>query len=165
MLPSDNEIVEKHIQEMLAEGVISPSNSPWAAPVVLAPKKDGTIRFCVDYRALNEVTKKDVYTLPRVDEVLDALGNSKYRTTLDLVSGYWQTPVHEEDREKTAFITRSGLYEFNVMPFGLTGAPPRLRYSDMSLPMMGCSPPLMYWLRSQQQSHRKMCLKSGPSSD
>ena len=88
--------MEKHIQEMLVEGVISPSNSPWAAPVVLAPKKDGTIRFCVDYWALNEVTKKDVYTLPRVDEVLDALGNSKYRTTLDLVSGYWQTPVHEE---------------------------------------------------------------------
>ena len=101
--------MEKHIQEMLVEGVISPSNSPWAAPVVLAPKKDGTIRFCVDYWALNEVTKKDVYTLPRVDEVLDALGNSKYRTTLDLVSGYWQTPVQEEDREKTAFITRSGL--------------------------------------------------------
>jgi len=121
--PAEQETIEKQVKEMLDDGVISPSTSPWAAPVVLAPKKDGTIRFCVDYRALNEITKKDVYTLPRIDEVLDALGKSRYRTTLDLASGYWQTPIHEDDKEKTAFITRSGLYEFNVMPFGLTGAP------------------------------------------
>jgi len=124
MAPVEQEVVEKHVQEMLADGVIRPSESPWASPVVLVSKKDGTTRFCIDYRALNEVTKKDVYTLPRIDEVLDALGNSSYRTTLDLVSGYWQTPVVEADKEKTAFVTRSGLYEFQVMPFGLTGAPP-----------------------------------------
>jgi hypothetical protein len=86
-------------------------------------KKDGGIRFCVDYRKLNSVTEKDVYPLPRIDDTLDKLGKCKYFTTLDLASGYWQIELEEKDKPKTAFITPEGLFEFNVMPFGLTNAP------------------------------------------
>ena len=81
------------------------------------------LRFCVDYRKLNEVTIKDSYPLPRIDELIDTIGAAKWFTTMDLASGYWQVRVKEKDRPKTAFVTRYGLYEFNVMPFGLTNAP------------------------------------------
>ncbi|KAL5500729.1 hypothetical protein EMCRGX_G012325 [Ephydatia muelleri] len=102
---------------MLGREVIQPSNSPWASPVVLAQKKDGINRFCVDYRKLNVVTRKDAYPLPRIDETLEALGGSRWFSTLDLLTGYWQVEAKEEDRPKTAFSTRDGLYEFKVMPF------------------------------------------------
>ena len=114
---------EAEIQKMLDQGLIRPSDSPWASPVVLVRKKDGTIRFCVDYRRLNEVTRKDAYPLPRIDACFDCLGRSTWFCTLDLRSGYWQVPVQPEDVEKTAFITPQGLYEYLVMPFGLTNAP------------------------------------------
>ena len=114
---------EAEIQKMLDQGLIRPSDSPWASPVVLVRKKDGTIRFCVDYRRLNEVTRKDAYPLPRIDACFDCLGRSSWFCTLDLRSGYWQVPVQEDDIEKTAFITPQGLYEYLVMPFGLTNAP------------------------------------------
>ena len=120
---TENEEIRKQTDEMLKNNVIRPSFSPWAAPVILAPKKDGTKRFCVDYRGLNAATIKDVYPLPRIDETLDALGGAIYFTTLDMAAGYWQVPIEESDKEKSAFITQNGLFEFNVMPFGLTNAP------------------------------------------
>ena len=83
------ETMRKHVEEMLQHGVVQPSTSPWASPIVLVKKKDGTIRFCVDYRQLNDVTRKDAYPLPRIDETLDALSGAKVFTTLDLASGYW----------------------------------------------------------------------------
>jgi len=115
--------VEEETAHMLKSGVIRPSRSPWAAPVVIAPKKDGGIRFCVDYRELNKVTKKDVYPLPRIDDTVDALNGAKFLSAFDMLSGYWQVPIAAADAAKTAFVTHQGLYEWTCMPFGLTGAP------------------------------------------
>jgi hypothetical protein len=123
MSPDQHEVVRQHVEEMQKDDIISPTTSPWAAPVVLVKKKDGSYRFCIDYRALNKITKRDVYPLPRIDDALDSLGSAKFFTTLDLPSGFWQVPMDEADREKTAFITRFGQFMFNRMPFGLTNAP------------------------------------------
>ncbi|GBM09386.1 Retrovirus-related Pol polyprotein from transposon 297 [Araneus ventricosus] len=111
------------VKEMVDNGIIEESSSPWASPIMLVEKKDGSTRFCVDYRKLNEITKKDSYTLPRIDDTLDALNGSQWFTTLDLKSGYWQVDIRPEDREKTAFTTGQGLWQFKVMPFGLCNAP------------------------------------------
>ena len=121
--PAKREEVRQLLKEMLDQDVIKPTNSPWASPVVIVKKKDGSPRFCVDYRKVNTVTRKDAYPLPRVDDTLDTLAGSKWFSTLDLLSGYWQVEVRPEDREKTAFCTPDGLFEFNVMPFGLCNAP------------------------------------------
>ena len=93
------------LQDMLRKGTIRPSKSPWSSPIVLVQKKNGSLRFCVDYRKLNAVTRKDAYPLPRVDDTLDTLAGAQWFTTLDLISGYWQVEVKEDDREKTAFST------------------------------------------------------------
>lgn len=111
------------IDEMLDQGVIVPSSSPWASPIVLLAKRDGSMRFCVDYCKLNAITKLDVYPLPRIDDSLDLLANTKFFTTLDLASGYWKVGMEFSLQEKTTFITHSGLYEFTVMPFGMCNAP------------------------------------------
>ncbi|XP_045024535.1 uncharacterized protein LOC123469583 [Daphnia magna] len=116
-------VVWELVGEMLEKGIIEPSISPWSSPVVLVRKNTGEVRFCVDYRRLNEVTKKDVYPLPRIDDILDRLGGSKYFSQLDLASGYWQVRMEPAHKEKTAFVTADGLYEFNRMPFGLCNAP------------------------------------------
>ncbi|CAM4378810.1 unnamed protein product [Lepidochelys kempii] len=108
---------------MLALGVIQLSASPWASPVVLVPKKDGSVRFCVDYRKLNAITVSDAYPMPRLDELLGKLGGARYLTTMDLTKGYWQVPLGADARLKSAFITPLGLYEFLTLPFGPKGAP------------------------------------------
>lgn len=115
--------VDKQVNEMLEKGVIEPSNSPWASPVVLVRKKDGSMRFCIDYRRLNEVTVKNAYPLPNIEEAFDYLSGHALFSTLDLNSGYWQVAMEEDDKSKTAFVTRKGLFQFKVMPFGLTCAP------------------------------------------
>ena len=99
--------------------MIQPSHSPWASPIVMVRKKDGSHLFCVDYRQLNSLTKLDTYLLPRVDDLLDQLGDSRFFNTLDLGNGYWQ--IHVAPRSR-AFVVRQGLYEFRVMPFGLSNA-------------------------------------------
>ncbi|UYV81232.1 hypothetical protein LAZ67_20000415 [Cordylochernes scorpioides] len=119
----EREIINNQIDKMLKKGIISHSSSPWASPVILVKKKDGTFRFCVDYRNLNSITVKDQYPLPRIDDCFDSLHGSRYFTSLDLCSGYWQVEVEEQDREKTAFVTPDGLYHFNVLPFGLCNGP------------------------------------------
>ena len=102
---------------------MEPSTSPWASPIVLVRKQDGSTRFCIDYRKLNDVTRKDAYRLPRIDATLDTLHGSQWFSTLDLLSGYWQVEVDEADRQKTAFCTPEELFHFKVMPFGLCNAP------------------------------------------
>ena len=121
--PYHKETVRNLLSSMLSKGVIQPSKSPWASPVVLVKKKDGTVRFCVDYRKVNAVTTKDAFPLPRIDDTLDTLSGSQWFSTLDMLSGYWQVEMDEKDREKTAFTTHEGLFEFKVMPFGLCNAP------------------------------------------
>ena len=116
--------VQEEVEKMLKRGVIEPCDSPWASPIVLAAKKDGTTRFCVDFRRINDVTRKDAYPLPRIEDNLDTLQGAEYYSTLDLVSGFWQVEMAPEDQDKTAFtVGGGGLYRFLTMPFGLCNAP------------------------------------------
>ncbi|CAN2391270.1 K02A2.6-like [Pristimantis euphronides] len=115
--------LKREIEEMLHLGVIQKSKSAWASPVVLVPKKDRTTRFCVDYRKLNAITVSDAYPMPRIDELLHRLASAQYITILNLNRWYWQIPMSQEARERSAFITPFGLYEFLVMPFVMKNAP------------------------------------------
>ena len=121
--PSEYEAVKAHINQLLESQVIKESCSPYASPIVLVRKKDGSLRLCVDYRLLNAKTRKDAFPLPRIEESLDALCGARCFSTLDLASGYNQVPVTVEDQPKTAFCTPFGLFEFTRMPFGLCNAP------------------------------------------
>ncbi|KAL4103608.1 hypothetical protein QTP88_018969 [Uroleucon formosanum] len=128
-LPYDHrqEII-KQTKELEENKIIQPSDSPWNAPLIVVPKKPDAqgkpqYRVCVDFRRLNQITVGDAFPIPRIDEILDQLGRSRYYSTLDLASGYHQVPIREEDRQKTAFSTDKGHYEFIQMPFGLSGAP------------------------------------------
>ena len=115
--------IDELVKGMLDQGVVEPSSSPWASPIVLVQKKDGGVRFCVDYRRVNSLTKVDEFPLPRIDDTLDLLTGQQYFTTLDLATGYWQVRMDPASKEKTAFTTYSGLYQFRKMPFGLVNAP------------------------------------------
>ena len=117
------EELEKQLKEYADNGWIRPSQSPYGAPILFVKKKDGSTRMCTDYRALNKITKKNVYPLPRIDELLDRLQGAKFFTKIDLRQGYHQIRIKEADVEKTAFRTRYGHYEYTVLPFGLTNAP------------------------------------------
>lgn len=114
---------KKHIQDIASQGILKESCSPWASPAVIVLKKDGSMRFCCDYRRLNQVTSKDAYLLPHVDKSLDALGKAWLFSTLNLTSGYFQVVMNEVDRVKTAVTTPFGLFEWSRMPFGLCNAP------------------------------------------
>ena len=117
------EVVNKAIDNMLEAGVINKSTSAWAFPIVVVDKKDGSKRFCVDFRQLNKISKNMSYPLPVIDDILAQLKGAKYFSSLDLKSGYWQVKMADSDKEKTAFACHRGLFEFNVMPFGLSNAP------------------------------------------
>jgi len=117
------EVIDKQVEDMKTAGIIEPAASPWASNVVLVKKKDGSLRFCVDYRRVNAITYNDSYPLPLIDNCLNALSGSSWFSTLDLRSGYYNIPIAAEDRDKSAFVTRSGCFRFTVMPFGLTCAP------------------------------------------
>ena len=115
--------LKEELQRMTEAGIIEPSCSPWSSPLVLATKKDGSLRICVDFRQVNKMTVKDSYPLPRIDDSIDALRGSKWFSSLDLKSGFWQVRMAPEDVEKTAFSSPFGHYQFRTMPFGLVNAP------------------------------------------
>ncbi len=124
MVSAFTEVV-KVMQEM---GIVEPSQSEWCNPVVLVPKKDGSLRFCIDFHYLNSVSKFDSFPMPRIEELIEKLGKAKFISTIDLCKGYWQVPLAPESRELTAFRTPSSIMHFRVLPFGLHG---------LSLPFKG----------------------------
>ncbi len=117
------EPLKQEVEMMLEMGVIEPSRSEWSSPVVIVPKKDGTLRVCIDFRKLNAQSRFDAYPMPRIDDLLERIGQARYITTLDLCKGYWQVPLDNDSKQYRAFRTPSGLYHFTVLPFGLHGAP------------------------------------------
>nr|GFA41312.1 putative reverse transcriptase domain-containing protein [Tanacetum cinerariifolium] len=122
LAPSEMKELAEQLKELSDKGFVRPSSSPWGAPVLFVKKKDGSFRMCIDYRELNKLTVKNRYSLPRIDDLFDQLQGSSVYSKIDLRSGYHQLRVREEDIPKTAFRTRYGHYEFQVMPFGLMNA-------------------------------------------
>lgn len=124
MSPEKQRVLGEQLDDMLREHVVEQCESPWSSPVLLTPKKNGELRFCLDSRKLNAVTTKDAYSIPYISEILDNLRDAKYLSSLDLSKSFWQIPIKEEDRCKTAFyIPSRGTFQFTSMPFGLTNAP------------------------------------------
>jgi hypothetical protein len=123
MAPTELAELKLQIADLQQKGYIRPSSSPWGAPVLFVSKKDGSMRMCIDYRSLNEVTIKNKYPLPRIDDLFDQLQGAKYFSKIDLRFGYHQLRIKEADIQKTVIVTRYGQYEFTVMSFGLTNAP------------------------------------------
>lgn len=121
--PQERKTLEETLRDLLTKGLIRPSKSPYGAPVLFAPKPDGSLRFCVDYRLLNKQTIKDRFPLPRIDALLDAMQGATCFSTLDLLSGYWQVEIEAGDMYKTGFNTPYGHYEWIALPMGLCNAP------------------------------------------
>ena len=115
--------IKQELKDLLERGIIRESTNPYSAPIVVVDKKTGDRRMCIDYRDLNAKTKKNSYLIPRQTEIFASFQGAQWFTSLDLASGYWQVSIDEKDKEKTAFITPWGLFEWNVMPFGLCNAP------------------------------------------
>jgi len=120
--PAHLEAIDKHLYDMQKQGVIEPAHSPWASNIVLAKKKDGSLRSCIDYQQLYEVTRKDAYPLPRTDVCLDAMSNTHWYSTFDMQNSYHQVAMDSDDADKTTFITRRGTFRFHAMQFGLCNA-------------------------------------------
>lgn len=124
MSPARQRLVEEELERMLELNIVEPSKSPWSSPIVLLDKPDGTRRFCINFKAVNAVTKPDAYPLPKVTHILDRLRDARYLSSLDIKSAFWQIPLDPKSKEKTAFsVPGRGLYHFNAMPFGLHNAP------------------------------------------
>ena len=119
----ERQVIAEAVNDMLEKGVIEPCSSSWASPVTLVPKKDGTIRFCIDYRKLNAITKDDIYPIPILEEPLSLMRGCDRFSVMDADSCFWQIPIHPESQEKTAFICHMGTFLFKVLPFGLKTAP------------------------------------------
>jgi len=120
---SQRELLRQDLDHMLQAGVIKPSPSPWASPIVPLSKKDGSVWFCVDYRKLNQAAKFDAYPMPRIEKLIDTVGPASVTSTLDLAKGYWQIPMAKDSKDKTVFTMPFGLFEFEVMPFALHNTP------------------------------------------
>lgn len=136
--------VKRQINDMSDQGIIRPSKSAWSSPVVLVNKPDGSIRICIDYRKLNLISLSDGYPVPRISEVFEQIGNAQYLSRFDLTKGYYQVPLSDDTKEKSAFVTPFGLYEFNVMPFGMKTSPATfIRLVDKVLD--GCSNVVAYF--------------------
>ncbi len=140
------EEVKSNLKAMLNDGIIEKSSSEWASPLVLVRKPSGDLRICVDYRKLNEVTAVTSYPLPNITETLDRLAEASYFTSIDMTSGYHQVEIAEEDKDKTAFISPYGLYQYCRMPFGLAGAPGTFQsvIEDM-VQVLGTEDVMAYW--------------------
>ncbi len=121
---AQREAICEEVRKMLDLNIIEESNSAWSSPIVLVPKPDGSLRFCNNFRKLNEISRFDAYPMPRVDELIERLGPARFVSTLDLTKGYWQVPLTDQAKEKTAFSTPDGLFQYRVLPFGVHGAPP-----------------------------------------
>ena len=119
MSPQQEEEVKRQAEEMVKNGIASPSASPWGSNVILVKKRDGSMRFAIDYRKLNDVTVKDSYPMPNVRDIVDRMKGSEYFSKMDMASAYWAIPIREEDKEKTAFFNPRSLFEMNVLAFGL----------------------------------------------
>ena len=122
MPPNEQRELKEQLKVLLDKGFIRPRSSPWGCPALFVKKKDDSLRMCVDYRPLNEVTIKNKYPLPRIDILFDQLSGARYFSKIDLRLGYYQIKIQKKDIPKTDFSTRYGLYEFTVMSFGLTNA-------------------------------------------
>ena len=120
----DEQMQRQEIEKLLKQGIIEESTSPWSSPIVLVRKKDGSVRFCIDFRKLNSITTKDAFPIPRIDDIFDHLSQAEYYTTIDFKSGYFQVGLDPKDRPKTAFSTRDQHYQFRVLPQGVTNGPP-----------------------------------------
>ena len=123
MSPLEQAELKKQVIEFLEKRIITPSNSPFGAPVLFIPKPNGGLRFCLDYRGLNDITVKTRYQLPRIDDLLDTAKGASYFSTLDMAGGYFQIKIASEDRAKTAFSTPFGHFEWTVLPMGICNSP------------------------------------------